>query len=276
MLYQKLRQCQAVIVLLTSNWLASKWCFAGLVQARERGKAIFSVKIKPCESGSVFSDIEYIDLTADSDEGYERLRIDFLERGLDPLDIFDWNPQRPPYPGLLVFQEQDAAIFLGRGEEILKTLETLDALRRQGNEAARFALLLDASGSRKSSLARAGVILRLKKKPAEWLPISPFRPQRDPLGELAMVLAASFEAYGRPRDWSLLHSELNKAAQSPRGAQAFLKVALDLSMAARQPETTVLLTIDQAEESYLATHLRKRPRVFYDYYVLDSKLVIGD
>ena len=94
--------------------------------------------------------------------GYRRLKIGLLERGLDPLDVFQWNPKRPPYPGLLAFQEQDAAIFFGRAEEILKALETLDALRRQGREAARFALLLGASGSGKSSLARAGVIPRLK------------------------------------------------------------------------------------------------------------------
>ncbi len=30
-LYQQLRQCQAVIALLTLSWLASKWCFAELV-----------------------------------------------------------------------------------------------------------------------------------------------------------------------------------------------------------------------------------------------------
>ena len=46
-LYHKLRQCQAVIALLTPNWLASKWCFAELVQAREKGKAIFCYFTKP-------------------------------------------------------------------------------------------------------------------------------------------------------------------------------------------------------------------------------------
>ena len=46
-LYQKLRQCQAVIALLTPDWIASKWCFAELVQARERGNAIFVVKVQP-------------------------------------------------------------------------------------------------------------------------------------------------------------------------------------------------------------------------------------
>jgi hypothetical protein len=174
-----------------------------------------------------------------------------LERGLDPLDVFDWNPKRPPYPGLMAFQEQDAAIFFGRGEDILKTLETLDALRRQGREAARFALLLGASGSGKSSLARAGVIPRLKKKPAEWLPAPPFRPLGEPLDELAMALAAAFESHGRPRDRSAIQAELHAAAaRIPVDRLALLGLARDLAIAARQPETTVLLTIDQAEELF--------------------------
>jgi hypothetical protein len=74
-LYRQLRQCQAVIALLTPNWLASKWCFAELVQARERGKAIFPVKVRPCEARGVFGDIQQIDLTADPEEGYKRLQI---------------------------------------------------------------------------------------------------------------------------------------------------------------------------------------------------------
>ena len=159
-----------MIALLTPNSLASKWCFAELVQARERGKAIFPVKVQPCDASGVFNDIQHIDLTTQPKEGYERLRIGLLEKGLDPLDVFDWDPKRPPYPGLLAFQEQDAAIFFGRGEDILKSIETLEALRRQGSDVAGFVLLLGASGSGKSSLVRAGVIPRLRKKSGEWLP----------------------------------------------------------------------------------------------------------
>jgi hypothetical protein len=165
--------------------------------------------------------------------------------------VFNWDPKRPPYPGLLAFQEPAAAIFFGRGEELLKTLETLNALRRQGREAARFTLLLGASGSGKSSLARAGLIPRLKKKPAEWLPAPPFRPQQEPLDELAVALAAAFEANGRPRDWSVIRTKLyTAAAQNPVDGIALLNLARDLAIAARQPETTLLLTIDQAEELF--------------------------
>ena len=56
------------------------------------------------------------------EEGYERLKAGLLERGLDPLDVFDWDPSRPPYPGFMAFEEADAAIFFGRGADIIKTL----------------------------------------------------------------------------------------------------------------------------------------------------------
>jgi hypothetical protein len=102
-LYQQLRQCQAVIALLTPIWLASKWCFAELVQARDRGKGIFPVKVQPCEAGGVFSDIQHIDLTADPDKSYERLWIGLLESGLDPQDVFDLGSQTAPVSGPLGF-----------------------------------------------------------------------------------------------------------------------------------------------------------------------------
>jgi hypothetical protein len=79
----------------------------------------------------------------------------------------------------MAFQEEDAAIFFGRNEDIFRALETLDGLRRFGREAPRFVLFLGASGSGKSSLLRAGLIPRLKKEPANWLPVRPFRPQNN-------------------------------------------------------------------------------------------------
>src|SRR5262249_26736547 len=162
-----------------------------------------------------------------------RLKIGLLERGLDPSNVFVYDPKRPPYPGLLAFQEADAAIFFGRGEDILKTLETLDGLRRQGREAARFGLLLGASGSGKSSLVRAGVIPRLKKQPDAWLPVPPFRPQIEPLDELAMALAAAFEGHGRTRDWSAIRTALHTAAaRNPVDGHALIHLARDLALTA--------------------------------------------
>ena len=63
---------------------------------------------------------------------------------LDPAGMFDWDERRPPYPGLLAFQEQDAAIYFGRDAAILQSIETLNRLRHFGG--ARLALLLGGLG----------------------------------------------------------------------------------------------------------------------------------
>ena len=39
-LYEELSRCHAVLLVLTPAWLASKWCFAELTQARALGKVI--------------------------------------------------------------------------------------------------------------------------------------------------------------------------------------------------------------------------------------------
>ena len=40
-LWQRLRQSGGVVVLCTANWLASPWCVAEAMIARERGKTVF-------------------------------------------------------------------------------------------------------------------------------------------------------------------------------------------------------------------------------------------
>src|SRR5712664_1537237 len=46
-LYEELSRCHAVILVLTPNWLASKWCFAEMTQARALGKVILPIVCKP-------------------------------------------------------------------------------------------------------------------------------------------------------------------------------------------------------------------------------------
>jgi hypothetical protein len=250
-LYQKLRECQAVIALLTPAWLASKWCAIELALARAGGKAIFPVRVQECRAEGVCGDIQHIDLTTAPETGYRRLETGLKVCGLDPLDAFDLDPRRPPYPGLWAFQEDDAANFFGRGEDILNTLETLEMLRRQGRDAPRFVLLFGASGSGKSSLARAGIIPRLRKRPAEWLALPPMRPHEDPLDELAVALSLAFGAAGQPSPWPGLQARLQAAAaRDPVDGGALLDLVRDLRVAAGHPDATVLLTLDQTEELF--------------------------
>ena len=64
-----------------------------------------------------------------------------------------------PYRGLEVFEIEHAPIFQGRDEE---TCEVLQRLRDQEQACCAFAVIVGASGSGKSSLARAGVAAALR------------------------------------------------------------------------------------------------------------------
>jgi energy-coupling factor transporter ATP-binding protein EcfA2 len=250
-LYQRLRQCQAIIALVTPDWLESKWCFAEMIQAREKGKPIFPVIAKPCQLPDLLSDTQKIDLVADPEGGYRRLALGLRERGLEPTDV--WNPNRAPYPGLPSFQEEDAAVFFGRSAEILELRETLEALRRHNQDVQRFVLILGSSGSGKSSLARAGLIPSLKKDKENWLSIRPFRPQDEPnpIDSLAFAIANTYKELGIPCDTDLLRSRLRSAAEStPVDSGELLKIARELSFAVGRRDATVIITVDQTEELF--------------------------
>src|SRR5208283_1831086 len=51
---------------------------------------------------------------------------------------------RPPFPGLLAFEEEDAAIYFGRDDDIRRLIERLDARRAQGG--AKLVALVGAFG----------------------------------------------------------------------------------------------------------------------------------
>jgi len=250
-LYQRLRQCQAVVALVSPNWIESKWCFAEMIQAREKGKPIFPVKLEPCELPEILSGIQGIDLSVDKDRGYRRLASSLKQQGLDPSDIFVPDPTRALYPGFPAFEEADAAVFFGRSAEILSARETLEALRRHNRDVPRLVLFLGSSGSGKSSLIRAGLIPRLKKDEKNWLPIRPFRPQDepDPLDALAFAIAGTYKDLHLACDSDLLRGRLRSAAAStPIDGGELLRIVRELASAANRREATVLLTVDQAEE----------------------------
>src|SRR5215467_12374391 len=72
-LYEELSRCHAVLLVLTPAWLASKWCFAELVQARALGKLILPVRCAPLERNAVLPEVQSIDLTDWNADGLRRL-----------------------------------------------------------------------------------------------------------------------------------------------------------------------------------------------------------
>jgi TIR domain len=188
-LYREVEQSQAVVIIQTPNWLASKWCFAEFTQARALGKAIFPAIETPTGDTLISPDIQTLDLRGDREGGLERLKRELVRIALDAQGGFKWDVSRPPFPGLLAFQEEDAAVYFGRDDDIRRLIERLEARRAQGG--AKLIALLGSSGSGKSSLMRAGVIPRLRRAGRNWIVAPPMRPRIHPADELALALAVA-------------------------------------------------------------------------------------
>ena len=181
-LYRELRWCQVVVALISDEWLASRWCFAELSHAREKGKAVIGLRLAPETGAPHLKDTQLISFTPEArEEGYERLWVG-LRTALDIRGFHKWDRNRSPYPGLLSFDEADAAVYFGRDAAVRELVETLVTIRRDSGSRKRFVLLLGASGSGKSSLVRAGVMPLLKHDHdrTNWLVLPPFRPGHGP------------------------------------------------------------------------------------------------
>ncbi|MGO9419489.1 toll/interleukin-1 receptor domain-containing protein [Roseiarcus sp.] len=240
-LYREVEQSQAVIIIQTPNWLASKWCFAEFTQARALGKAIFLVIETPTGDAQISRDIQTLNLLSDREGGLERLSRELVRIALDAQGGFTWDASRPPFPGLLAFEEEDAAIYFGRDDDIRRLIERLDARRAQGG--AKLVALLGSSGSGKSSLLRAGVVPRLKRAGRNWIVAPPMRPRLHPVDELAVALAG---ASGPGADWRKLKDDLLR----PDPTRALADFANDLRVKAGAGEAQILIPIDQAEELF--------------------------
>lgn len=252
-LYREIERSEAMVIIQTANWLESKWCFAEFTGARALGKPIFPIIEAPTGDTFIARDIQALDLRLDREGGLEQLSRQLTQIALDAQGGFSWDASRPPYPGLLAFQEEDAPLYFGRDDDIRRLIERLNARRAQGG--AKLVALLGASGSGKSSLLRAGVIPRIKRSGRNWIVLPTMRPQVRPVDELARCLAV---ACGGIRDWRTLRDELGS------GDLALIlgDIANDLRVKAAANEAQILLPIDQAEELFGASNPGQTLRFF--------------
>lgn len=182
--------------------------------------------------------------------------------------IWDIDKQGPPFLGLEAFQPQHSAVFFGREEEIL---EARHALKEQAREGCAFLLLSGASGSGKSSLARAGILpaiveLEVDEQVAAWssLVLTPSQLGPDPIASLVAHLA----------DEPHLPS-LGESSSSLQDLVAGLKKDPDLTFNLRLKEAfaksstkhggsvRLLLVLDQLEEFYTTSALSTDDRAAF-------------
>lgn len=190
----------------------------------------------------------------------QRLRV-HLQAILDELAgdmeevIWDIEKQGPPFLGLDAFQPQHADIFFGREEDIL---EARNALKEKAATGCSFLLLSGASGSGKSSLARAGILPEILAHEPDadaenwkFLILTPATLGPDPILGLLTHLA---EEPQLPELLDQVPSLEKLAADLAKDAPAFFEYAFPRAFHAAESRLggtlRFLLVIDQLEEIF--------------------------
>jgi formylglycine-generating enzyme required for sulfatase activity len=188
-----------------------------------------------------------------SQSGLLRLRRGLEKAGLDAR-YFAWPPEsepdRSPYRGLKPLEAPDAGVYFGRDAPIVEAIDMLRGMR--AGAPPRIFVILGASGSGKSSFLRAGLLPRLKRDDAQFIPLPVIRPQPAAMtGETGLVnaLTAILPAESR--------ADLRAAAKG--GADSLRRLLTKLVQAAvaarvagdeTERPPTIMIAIDQAEELF--------------------------
>ena len=280
-LHDAASRCEAVIFLVSANWLGSGWCTKEYSLARGLNKKLFAALIDPTRTiASLPEELtgvwQIVDLVhgqdlrlfpvqpPGSDEerhiGYSQSGLTRLKRGLEKAGLearfFPWPPEREPdrapYRGLKPQEADDAGIFFGRDAPIVDAIDRLRGLR--AGAPPRLMAILGASGAGKSSFLRAGLLPRLNRDDAQFIPLPVVRPGRAALtGETGLVNALAAILPGHSR------ADLRAAAQA--GAPNLRPLLAELVQAAAAQRVAgdeferplaFVVAIDQAEELFRA------------------------
>jgi hypothetical protein len=216
-LHQAANRCQAVVFLVSGNWLASGWCLKEYQLARGLNKKLFAALIDQAKTIEQLPDElkgvwQIADLVHGQDlrlfptkavgsyeerhigysqAGLARLKRGLIKAGLDAR-FFAWPPEsepdRPPYRGLKPLEAADAGVYFGRDAPIVEAIDRLRGLR--AGAPPRLFVILGASGAGKSSFLRAGLLPRLARDDTQFIALPVVRPERATLsGETGFVNA---------------------------------------------------------------------------------------
>ncbi len=159
------------------------------------------------------------------------------------------NVTTNPFPGLRPFNEDEDELYFGMDNHIDELLSKL--------QQNRFLAVVGASGSGKSSLIKCGLFPALHsgymvKAGSSWR-IATFRPENDPIGNMARALAADGQLY----DYN--EGEEGDGTEERKIYEAIIESTLrrsktgliDAHLQARLPDyENLLIVIDQFEELF--------------------------
>lgn len=283
-LHKAADRCEAVLVLISTDWLQSDWCLREFNLAQKLNKRLFGVLIEDLPKADLPATLvgtwqivnlatgndhilirtETPDLSKEehvtfSQSGLARLKAGLDNAGLDPR-FFAWPPEsepdRSPYPGLRPLEAPDAGIFFGRDAPIVVVLDLLRGLR----EAApgRLFVILGASGAGKSSFLRAGLWPRLDRDAIHFLPLPIVRPRAAVItGDTGWIrsLEEALKINGIPTNRADIEAAVKAGPTKVLTLieQLVEKTSLPEEMTGGQGKPPALvISIDQGEELFLS------------------------
>src|SRR5215472_8787333 len=213
-LREELTSCRVVLALLSRNWLGSPWCFTEAVIATFRGKDVVGIETDELTGDDlagappILHERQRVRLGDGDDRPWQEI-LEALDRsGLDPDDWFPIPPNVGPYPGLVAFDEKDAGYFSAASRRSPSIWASSTPCG--GPDRSQVLVISGASGSGKSSLLRAGLIPRLRRK-HDWVVIRPSEVAREPVRNLLDRLAGALTGLGV----SLQGLDLTKPLDNP-------------------------------------------------------------
>lgn len=169
--------------------------------------------------------------------------------------IWDIARQGAPFQGLSAFQPEHADVFFGRETE---TLEARRALREQARQGCAYLLLSGASGSGKSSLARAGLLPTILENEVDeqvaawrWVILTPAELGPDLLLGFAVRLMEE-TVLPELRSEQLTPQEVAEDLRRDpvHTAQRCIRAALHRAGQRQKGAVRVLILVDQLEELF--------------------------
>ncbi len=178
-----------------------------------------------------------------------------------------------PYMGLLAFQETDAARFFGRDVQTARLWERLRDLHLHvsGKRPTRLLPVLGPSGSGKSSLARAGLIAELARRPLPGMRrarVAVLTPGAHPVEALAAVLARIATNDPTPVAKTTEFEAVLKRRDDDGECDGLRRIADALPDIAGAP---LIVLVDQFEEIYSLCQDKSKRALFIDNLLLAAR-----
>ncbi len=275
-------RCEAVLFLVSKDWLASSWCHDEYQLASRRNKKLFALLIDdaPFEQlpGGLTAQWQVVRLVGEPAErfvtvhpitqaqspihiakaGLARLKSGLQKAGIGP-ETFELQADangplgwRAPYRGLEALEPEDAAVFFGRSADIVRGIDALRGLAAR--KAPRLLVILGASGAGKSSFLRAGLWPRLARDDAQWLPLRAIRAARGGAIEGHEGLLTALEEVHRRFALRVNRADLRDRLAAPASFVALLdelrQAAARRALLSEPPFPLPVLCLDQGEEFF--------------------------